>query len=84
MGPSRGASDSVPDDIVGDDPTKVAMRLQVLPMSANNHIYQAQHEDLLGLRAYAGKRGGHDGIDDKSPPFAVKTGRYLRKLVDSL
>ena len=52
-------------------------------MSARNHIYQRRHEDLLALRAYAGKWGGHDGIVDKSPPFAPKTGRYFRKLLDA-
>ena len=62
-----------PDEIIGDDRTRVAMNLQVLPMSADNHIYQPQNEALLALRAYAGKWGGHDGIVDKRPPFAPKT-----------
>jgi len=73
-----------PDAIVGDDPARVASRVLVLPMSAGNHIYQPRHAALLALRAYAGKWGGHDGIVDKSPPFATKTARYFRKLVDSL
>ena len=51
---------------------------------AGNHIYQPRHADLLALRSYAGKWGGHDGIVDKSPPFAPKTGRYFRKLLDKL
>ena len=53
-------------------------------MSRGNHIYQPRHEALLALRAYAGKWGGQDGIVDKSPPFATKTGRYFRKLIDKL
>jgi hypothetical protein len=59
-----------PEDIVGEDPLRIASRVLTLPMSAGNHIYQPRHEDLLALRAYAGKWGGHDGIVDKSPPFA--------------
>jgi hypothetical protein len=49
-------------------------------MSANRHIYDGEHNDLLALRAYPGKWGGHDGIVDKSPPFPPKTKRYLKKL----
>ena len=45
--------------------------------------YLRRHEELLALRAYAGKWGGHDGTVDKSPPFAPKTGRYFRKLLDA-
>jgi hypothetical protein len=73
-----------PEDIIGDDPTRVALSVQVLPMSADDHIYQPQHEAFLALRAYAGKWGGQDGVIDKSPPFAPKTGRYFRKLLDNL
>jgi hypothetical protein len=72
-----------PDEVVGEDPLRVASRVLTLPMSAGNHVYQPRHEDLLALRAYAGKWGGHDGIVDKSPPFAPKTGRYFRKLLDA-
>jgi hypothetical protein len=72
-----------PDAVVGEDPARVASHVMVLPMSADNHIYEPRHEDLLALRAFAGKWGGHDGIVDKSPPFAPKTGRYFRKLIDN-
>jgi hypothetical protein len=72
-----------PDEVVGEDPLRVASEVLTLPMSADNHIYQPRHEDLLALRAYAGKWGGHDGIVDKSPPFAPKTARYFRKLLDA-
>jgi hypothetical protein len=71
-----------PDAVVGEDPARVASHVMVLPISADNHIYQPRHEHLLALRAFAGKWGGHDGIVDKSPPFAPKTGRYFRKLID--
>jgi hypothetical protein len=47
-------------------------------------LYQPQHADLLRLRAFAGKWGGHDGPIDKSPAFGVKTGRYFRKLLRNL
>ena len=73
-----------PDDVVAEHPGKVAAHVLVLPMSRGNHIYQPRHEALLALRAYAGKWGGQDGIVDKSPPFATKTGRYFRKLIDKL
>ena len=75
---------SGPDDVVGNHPAKVAAHVLTLPMSGANHIYQPRHADLLALRAYAGKWGGQDGIVDKSPPFAPKTGRYFRKLLDKL
>jgi hypothetical protein len=75
---------SGPDEVVGNHPAKVASHVLTLPMSAGNHIYQPRHADLLALRAYAGKWGGQDGIVDKSPPFAPKTGRYFRKLLDKL
>ena len=58
--------------------------VRALARPAGNHIYQPRHADLLALRSYAGKWGGHDGIVDKSPPFAPKTGRYFRKLLDKL
>jgi hypothetical protein len=66
------------------DPTGVATHVLSLPMSANRHIYDGNHDDLLALRAYPGKWGGDDGIVDKSPPFPPKTKRYLNKLFDSL
>ena len=72
-----------PDAIVGEDPLGVAGHVLTLPMSARNHVYLRRHEELLALRAYAGKWGGHDGTVDKSPPFAPKTGRYFRKLLDA-
>jgi hypothetical protein len=75
---------SGPDEIVGDYPAKVAAHTQVLPMSADNHIYMPSNEALLQLRAYAGKWGGHDGTVDDSPPFTPKTGRFFRKLLDKL
>ncbi len=73
-----------PSDVVGDHPRAVAHAVEVLPMSGDNHIYQAQNADLLRLRAYPGKWGGHDGFIDKSPRFEAKTGRYFRKLLRSL
>ena len=73
-----------PDEVLGDDPARVASHVLTLPMSAGNHIYQPRHSDLLALRSYAGKWGGHDGIVDKSPPFAPKSGRYFRKLLGAL
>lgn len=73
-----------PEEVVGEDPLGVAKRLIVLPMSAGNHIYQNQNEDLLRLRAFPGKWGGHDGLIDKSPQFKAKTGRYFRKLLRKL
>lgn len=66
------------------DPSRVSSTVQVMPMSADNHIYMAANEALLRLRAYAGKWGGHDGVADKSPPFTPKTGRYFRKLLDKM
>jgi hypothetical protein len=73
-----------PEEVVGDDPLGVLKRLIVMPMSARNHIYQPQHVELLRLRAFPGKWGGHDGFIDKSTPFKAKTGRYLRKLMKKL
>ncbi len=73
-----------PDDLIEGDPTAVKTYVQVMPMSADNHIYQPAHEDLLRLRAYAGKWGANDGIVDKSPAFVPKTARYFRKLVENL
>ncbi len=75
---------SGPGEDVGSDPAAVTQRVIVMPMSADNHIYQPQNEELLRLRAYAGKWGGHDGPFDVSPEFVTKTGRYFRKLLDSL
>lgn len=73
-----------PDEVVGPHPAAVASRLVVMPMSADNHVYQPQNEGLLRLRSYAGKWGGHDGIVDKSPKFKPKTARYFRKLLSQL
>lgn len=73
-----------PEDVVGDHPLAVAKRLIVMPMSADNHIYGPGNEELLMLRAFPGKWGGHDGPIDKSPAFKPKTGRYFRKLLSSL
>jgi len=66
------------------DPARVATNVQVMPMSADNHIYMPGNEPTLRLRAFAGKWGGHDGTVDKSPPFTPKTGRYFRKLLDKI
>lgn len=65
---------------------RVSQVLIVLPMSSDTHIYDGrpENEDLLLLRSYAGKWGGHNGLVDHSPPFAPKTGRYFRKLLDGL
>jgi hypothetical protein len=73
-----------PDAVVGEDPARVSSHVLMLPMSRANHIYQQRHEDLLALRAFAGKWGGHDGIVDKSPPFQPKSARYFRKLIDRI
>lgn len=76
-----------PADVVGDHPTAVANRLVVMPMSADNNIYQPEpeeNEDLLRLRAYAGKWGANDGIIDHSSTFRAKTGRYFRRLLSHL
>jgi hypothetical protein len=67
--------------VVGNRPTFVPNRLIVMPMSADDHIYMAPHEDLLRLCAFSGKWGGHHGFSDKSPAFKPKTGRYFRKLL---
>jgi hypothetical protein len=75
---------SGPGEDVGSDPAAVTQRVIVMPMSADNHIYLPQNDELLRLRAYAGTWGGHDGPFDISPSFVTKTGRYFRKLLDSL
>jgi hypothetical protein len=77
----------VPEGELGDHPAGVVTRVLVLPMSADQHIYRPQNpdeENLLRLRAYAGKWGGHNGFIDHSPPFAPKSARYFRKLLDKL
>jgi hypothetical protein len=73
-----------PEEVIGDDPLSAIKRLLVMPMSADRHIYRVSEEDLLRLRAFAGKWGGHDGFIDKSPSFKAKTGRYFRKLLSKL
>lgn len=73
-----------PEDVVGEHPLAVEKRLIVMPMSADNHIYGPGNEDLLTLRAFPGKWGGHDSLINKSPAFRPKTGRYFRKLLSSL
>jgi hypothetical protein len=79
-----------PAEVVGEHPAAVANRLVVMPMSADNHIYQPEspenpgNEDLLRLRAYAGKWGANDGIIDHSSTFRAKTGRYFRKLLSQM
>ena len=73
-----------PEAVVGDHPTAVGNRLVVMPMSGDNHIYKAENEDLLRLRAYAGKWGAHDGVIDHSSPFRAKTGRYFRRLLSKM
>ena len=73
-----------PEEVVGEHPTAVGKRLVVMPMSADNHIYQPANEELLRLRAYAGKWGAHNGIIDHSPAFRAKTGRYFRKLISQM
>lgn len=73
-----------PEEVVGEDPRAVAKRLVVMPMSADNHIYKPENEDLLRLRAYAGKWGANDGIIDHSSTFRAKTGRYFRKLLSQM
>jgi hypothetical protein len=75
---------TAPEDALEDDALAVLQRLLVMPMSADRHIYQPSEEDLLRLRAFAGKWGGHDGLIDKSPRFKAKTGRYFRRLLAKL
>jgi hypothetical protein len=77
---------SGPDGLIAGDPAGVIQRVIVLPMSSDHHIYDGQSDtqDLLLLRSYAGKWGGHDGIIDNSPKFVAKSGRYFRKLVDAM
>jgi hypothetical protein len=64
------------------DPTAIETRVLTLPMSAEDHIYDGDHNDLLVLRAFPGHWGGHDGIVDKSPQFKPKTKRYLHRLLE--
>jgi hypothetical protein len=73
---------SGPDEVVGAHPTAVRQRIINVPMSADTHVYQPANEDLLRLRSFPGKWGGHDGTVDKSPPFPPKTARYFRALLD--
>lgn len=74
-----------PEEVVDPNlPTAVANRLIVIPMSADNHIYDPKNEELLRLRAFAGKWGGHDGFLNKSPAFKPKTARYFRKLLSKI
>jgi hypothetical protein len=76
-----------PEEVVGDDPRAVAKRLVVMPMSAENNIYQTEpedHEDLLRLRAYAGKWGATDGTIDHIGTFRAKPGRYFLRLLNNL
>lgn len=77
---------SGPDGLIAADPTRVAQRVIVLPMSSDHHIYDGQSDtqDLLLLRSYAGKWGGTHGIVDNSPQFVAKSGRYFRKLLDAI
>lgn len=73
-----------PEDVVGQHPTAVDHRLVILPMSEDDHIYKPDNKELLRLRAYSGKWGGHSGFRDDSPDFKSKTGRYFRKLLSQL
>ena len=73
-----------PEEVVGEHPTAVGNRVVVMPMSADNNIYQPANEELLRLRAYAGKWGANNGIIDHSPAFQTKTARYFRKLMSKL
>jgi len=73
-----------PEEVVGEHPTAVGNRVVVMPMSADNNIYQPANEELLRLRAYAGKWGANNGIIDHSPAFRTKTARYFRKLISKL
>jgi hypothetical protein len=67
-----------------DESTLAENVLLVLPMSEQDNIYRIQHADLLRLRAFPGKWGGHDGLINHSGPLEVKTSRYFRKLLASL
>lgn len=71
-------------DVATDEVRAVDTQVVMIPMSAEQNIYQAEHEELLKLVAFPGKWGGHDGLIDQSPPFTAKTGRYFRKLLRNL
>jgi hypothetical protein len=73
-----------PAAVIGNHPSGIATDLVVLPMSADNHIYQPQNADLLRLRAFPGKWGANDGPINRSGPLEVKSGRYFRKLLRSV
>jgi hypothetical protein len=78
---SDGGIHTGPAEFIGNNPSDMKSTLVVMPTSTEDNIYQDQHADLLRLRAFAGKWGGHDGIINNSPIFSVKTGRYFRKLL---
>lgn len=86
------ASDKTSDDgtwvqsdaIDSDAPTRVAHRVEIVPMSGEEHVYQLTYDQLLRLRGFPGKWGGHDSLVDTSPQYVEKTGRFFRKLLKSI
>jgi hypothetical protein len=78
------ASAPAPPEVIDENPAAFETKLNVIPMSADDHIYQPQHNDLLRLRAFPGNWGGHNGIINHSGPLEVKSGRYFRKLLRNL
>ncbi|GAA2003408.1 hypothetical protein [Microbacterium ulmi] len=66
------------------DPQGVATHVLTIPTSEAEHVYDGAHDDLLLLRAYPGKWGGHDGTVDVSPGFPPKTRRFLKRLLKNL
>jgi hypothetical protein len=77
---------SVPEGTSDEDPVTVSTKLNVMPMSLEDHIYQRKDEyrELLRLRSFAGKWGAHDTLVNHSPKYNTKTGRYFRKLLKNL
>ncbi len=76
----HGGPGSDPDS----DPAAVATHTFTLAMSADAHVYDGAHDDILVLRSFPGKWGGHDGTVDKSPGFPPKTKRFLREFLQNL
>ena len=82
---------SVPEGTTGEnpleDPLTVETRIVTLPMTEEDHIYKPdppEYRELLRLRSFAGKWGGHNGFINHSPQYETKTGRYFRKLLKNL
>jgi hypothetical protein len=55
-----------PDDLVGEDPLRVASRLLALPMSTGNHIYQPRHEIYWGSAPSPASGAGTTGSSTRA------------------